>query len=142
MTEQEVIVTKRQIKISTKSTMKKEEMSIEDLPGVGAATAEKLRNVGYDNLMSIAVATPGEIIEASGMTEAATKKIIHTARTNLDMGFQTGIDILNKRENIKRISSSMSTKDAMNSTLNRRYHAFPFRSSIVLFIIYSDSNFS
>ena len=110
MSEQEVIITKKQINISAKSTMKKE-MSIEDLPGVGAATAEKLRTVGYDNLMSIAVATPGEIIEASGMTEAATKKIIQAARTNLDMGFQTGIDMLNKRENIKRISTGSKNFD-------------------------------
>jgi hypothetical protein len=33
------------------------ELGIEDLPGVGTATAEKLINGGFDNLMGIAVAT-------------------------------------------------------------------------------------
>ena len=35
--------------------------SLQDLPGVGAATAEKLFEAGYSDLMSVAVATPGEV---------------------------------------------------------------------------------
>jgi DNA repair protein RadA len=49
---------------------KKNEMAIEDLPGIGAATAEKLREAGYHDLMGIAVATPGELTESVGMGEA------------------------------------------------------------------------
>ena len=43
---------KREIK------MEKVEKTIYDLPGVGAATAEKLIAVGFTDLMSIAVASP------------------------------------------------------------------------------------
>jgi len=34
------------------------EKKIEELPGVGPATAEKLRDAGYQDLMSIAVENP------------------------------------------------------------------------------------
>jgi len=34
---------------------------LEDLPGVGPATAEKLREAGYNSIEAIAVASPGEI---------------------------------------------------------------------------------
>src|SRR3989338_4487934 len=50
----------------------KKQQSIYDLPGVGAATAEKLMAVGYTDLMSIAVASPGELIEATGMGDAVS----------------------------------------------------------------------
>ena len=44
---------------------KKKIETIEDLPGVGAATAEKLREAGYNDLVSIAVASPAEIVEVT-----------------------------------------------------------------------------
>ena len=56
--------------------MTKKQQSIEDLPGVGSATAEKLLLAGFDNLMAIAVATPGELADASGVTETAARKMI------------------------------------------------------------------
>ena len=34
------------------------EMTIEDLPGVGPATAEKLREAGFEELLAIAVMSP------------------------------------------------------------------------------------
>ena len=39
------------------------EMTIEDLPGVGPATAEKLREAGFDELLGIAVMSPMELAE-------------------------------------------------------------------------------
>ena len=74
------------------------EKTLMDLPGVGPATLEKLEAVGYNDLMSVAVATSGELIDATGMTDAAAKKIIAAARASLEMGFESGEDILKKRE--------------------------------------------
>ncbi|MFO7710235.1 MAG: DNA repair and recombination protein RadA [Candidatus Woesearchaeota archaeon] len=85
--------------------MADKEMSIEDLPGVGAATAEKLKEAGYQNLMSIAVSSPGEMMDAAGITESASRKMINAARNNLNMGFESGEDILNRRSTIKKIST-------------------------------------
>ena len=79
--------------------------TLSDLPGVGPATVEKLEAVGYTDLMAVAVATPGEIIDATGMTEAAAKKVIIAARNSLDMGFMSGEELLNKRNKVLRITT-------------------------------------
>ena len=94
-----------------KKTVK--EKTLSDLPGVGPATIEKLEAVGYNDLMSVAVATPGELIDVTGMTQAAAKKIIATARSSLDMGFESGEDVLKKREQIIRISTGSKAFDAL-----------------------------
>ena len=71
---------------------------VQDLPGVGAATAEKLEGAGYRDLMSIAVATIGELVETAGVTESVARKMINAARESMKMGFETGTDVLKKRE--------------------------------------------
>jgi len=91
----------------------KEKIKLEDLPGVGAATAEKLRDAGFDNVLSIAVASPGELVEASGLGEASARKIINYVRQKMDMGFESGIDVLKKREQIQRISTGSKNFDAI-----------------------------
>lgn len=92
---------------------KSAEQAITDLPGVGAATAEKLISTGFDDLMSIAVATPGELVDASGVTEVMARKIIRAARDNLDMGFQSGTDVMAKRNAVQKISTGVPPFDAM-----------------------------
>ena len=87
--------------------------TLEDLPGVGPATVEKLESVGYSDLMSVAVATPGEIVDATGMTEAAAKKVIAVARDSLDMGFESGEEVMKKREMVIKISTGSSAFDAL-----------------------------
>jgi DNA repair protein RadA len=79
--------------------------SVQDLPGVGAATAEKLEGAGYRDLMSIAVATIGELVETAGVSEAVARKMINAARESMKMGFETGTSILQKRELICKIST-------------------------------------
>ena len=104
---------------NTKSKVFKEEKKIvkektlNDLPGVGPATIEKLESVGYNDIMSVAVATPGEIIDVTGMTQAAAKKIIAVARASLDMGFESGEDVLKKREQVIKISTGSKAFDAL-----------------------------
>lgn len=91
----------------------KKELGIEDLPGVGSATAEKLVLGGFDSLMSIAVATPGELSDSSGITETAARKMIQAARSSMDMGFQSGEDLLSKRDKVIKIPTGSSNFDAM-----------------------------
>ncbi len=80
------------------------ESSIQDLPGVGPATAEKLKEAGFDTLLSLAVASPGELVEAVGLTEATARKVIQAARKSMNMGFESGEELLEKRKNILRIT--------------------------------------
>ncbi|MEM0231097.1 MAG: DNA repair and recombination protein RadA [Candidatus Woesearchaeota archaeon] len=82
-----------------------EGMTLLDIPGIGAATAEKLVNAGYRNMMSIAVATPGELMEVAGLTELAAKKAINYARDKLKMSFESADEVLKKRERVEKIKT-------------------------------------
>jgi DNA repair protein RadA len=86
---------------------------IDKLPGVGAATAEKLGASGYDNFMSIAVSSPGEMVNVAGVTEATARKIIAAARDSLDMGFETGEELLKKREQVIKLTTGCKAFDDM-----------------------------
>ncbi len=81
------------------------EPTISDIPGVGAATAEKLAEANYSTMLSLAVATPGELVEAAGITESAARKMIQFARQAMELGFQSGVDILAKRERVMKFST-------------------------------------
>lgn len=61
-----------------------------DLPGVGPGTEKKLKEAGINTFMAIAVLTPAQISECTGMTEAASRKLISAARENCAIGFVTG----------------------------------------------------
>lgn len=110
--EQETIDTE-DLKPATKSGKTAKEQTIRDLHGVGPATAEKLEAVGFGDLMAIAVATPGELIDATGMSEAAAKKLIACARNSLDMGFASGDELLERRSQVLKISIGVPDFDAL-----------------------------
>ena len=86
---------------------------ITELPGVGSATAKKLRKNGFGDLLSIAVSTVGQLSDAGGVSESKSRKIIRVAREKLDMGFQSGAEILEKRQNVKKIGLGCSHIDNM-----------------------------
>ncbi|HLD03077.1 MAG TPA: DNA repair and recombination protein RadA [Candidatus Nanoarchaeia archaeon] len=92
---------------------KGKEVTLEDLPGVGAATAEKLKEAGYDSLLSIAVASAAEMVEITGLNDIAARKLIKAARDELKMGFESGVDLLKKRENLIRISTGSKALDGL-----------------------------
>jgi DNA repair protein RadA len=83
---------------------KKKEMELEDLPNVGSTTADKLREAGYHDLMSLAVTSPGQLVDAASVGESAAKKIINAARNNLDMDFISGNDLVEQRKKIRKLS--------------------------------------
>ncbi len=87
--------------------------SVSDLPGIGPATIEKLEAAGFADLMSIAVATPGELVGATEMSEATAKKVIAIARANLEMEFQSGDEVLRKREQCIKITSGSKELDKL-----------------------------
>ena len=83
---------------------------IEDLPGVGAAIAEKLGEQGYHSIESIATASIGELKEA-GLGEASAVKIISAARSSLQMGFETGIEALERRKSVGKLTTGSKEVD-------------------------------
>jgi len=84
---------------------KKKVQTVHDLPGVGPASVEKLAAAGYHDLLSVAVATPGEIVGATELSEATAKKIVAIARSNLEMEFTSGDEIMRKREQMLKIGT-------------------------------------
>jgi len=89
------------------------ELELYDLPGVGAATAERLKESGYDSVMSIAVASPGKLVDDAGCSEAVARKMINAARDSLKMGFISGIEVLEKRKKVMRVSTGSACFDEL-----------------------------
>jgi DNA repair protein RadA len=91
-----------------------EEDLIDKLSGVGPATADKLREAGYTEIMSIAVASPSELADAAEIGEAVASKIIIDARKQADVGsFETGAKLLEKRQQISHLSCNSKTFDEL-----------------------------
>ncbi len=90
-----------------------DELTIEDLPGIGPKGAEKLREAGYNDLISIAAASTGEIGAACSIGSATAEKIIQSARSKLDMGFKSASDVLQRRKEIGKITTGSATLDAL-----------------------------
>ena len=88
-------------------------VKLSDLPGVGPATAEKMKEAGYHDVLSIAVASPGQLVDATGVSEANARKMINAARSALDMGFISGHEVLKKREKVRKISTGSENFDAL-----------------------------
>ena len=99
--------------MTKKEKKDQKEYSLADLPGVGPSTIEKLETVGYTDLMSIAVASPKDLEEATGITDALAKKMIAAARSNLNMGFESGEDLLRKRAEVIRITTKSKAFDQL-----------------------------
>lgn len=88
--------------------------SIEELPGVGPATAEKLRDAGYSDLMAIAVESPKVLAELAEIGENTAIKIIAAAKQAADVGgFETGDMILERRKSIHKLTTSSKAFDEL-----------------------------
>ena len=85
---------------------------LEDLPGVGPATAEKLEENGFDSYQGIAVASPGELSNTADIGESSAADIISAAREAADIGgFETGAAVLERREQIGKLSWGVDEVD-------------------------------
>ncbi len=94
--------------------VEKEEEDITNLPGVGPATADKLREAGYSNLMTIAVTAPSDLAEACDIGESVAVKIIQAARQMADVGgFETGDIIADRRLTIGKITTGSKALDEL-----------------------------
>jgi DNA repair protein RadA len=88
------------------------ELKLEELPGVGPATAEKLRDAGYNDLMSIAVESPKTLAEVCEIGESTAAKIIAAAKQAADVGgFESGDSILERRKKLSKLTSSSKAFD-------------------------------
>jgi len=89
----------------------KKQILLEDIAGVGEKIAEKLREVGFSDPMTIAVASPGELASIAEIGEGQAAKIINSVRQMLEIGFETADKIADRRANIAKITTGSKNLD-------------------------------
>ncbi|MCD4845456.1 MAG: DNA repair and recombination protein RadA [Methanosarcinales archaeon] len=87
---------------------------LEDLPGVGPATAEKLKEAGFNSIEAIAVASPADLVVTAEIGESTAVKIIIAARSAADVGgFETGDKVLERRKMVGKLTTGCSALDEL-----------------------------
>lgn len=92
---------------------KKAAKELEDLPGIGEVSAEKLRKAGYDDLQKIAASSKHEIAEIAEISVDAAERAIAAARDSIEMSFEPADKILERRKAIGRITTGSKELDAL-----------------------------
>jgi DNA repair protein RadA len=85
---------------------------IEDLPGVGPATSQKLRDLGYHTVESLAMATAREL-EPCGVSEKKAFQIIGAARASIGISFVRADELYKMRQTVLRLTSGNKGLDTM-----------------------------
>ncbi len=85
---------------------------VEDLPGVGPATAEKLKELGFNTVESLATATIKELVPA-GIGEKQAARIIGEARTSISLSFVRADELMKMKENILRLTTGSKAFDEL-----------------------------
>jgi DNA repair protein RadA len=93
-------------------TKKKTYEFIEDLPGVGPATSQKLRELGYHTVESLAMATAREL-EPCGVSEKKAFQIIEAARSSIGISFVRADELYKMRQTVLRVTSGNKGLDRM-----------------------------
>ncbi len=88
--------------------------NIEDIPGVGPATADKLRESGFTDLMDVAVVSPQELATIAEIGLPTATKIIQEAGKQVQKDeFKTGNELYEKRQQVGKISTGSKTFDEL-----------------------------
>jgi DNA repair protein RadA len=87
---------------------------LEELPGVGPATADKLKDAGFDSYKGLAVASPSELSNTADVGDSTASDIVQAARDAADVGgFETGATVLERREQIGKLTWGVEEVDEM-----------------------------
>lgn len=86
---------------------------LEDLPGIGPATADKLRAAGIKDLEKVATTSPHELSEIAGINVENAKKAITAAQEATTIEYSTGEAVLKERKELGKITTGASGLDAL-----------------------------
>jgi len=92
--------------------IKKKYELLEDLPGIGPATAQKLRELGFHTVESLAMATAREL-EPAGISEKKAFAIIEVARSSISVAFVRADELLKMRQSVLRLTTGSKPLDRM-----------------------------
>ena len=88
-------------------------VDLEDIPGVGKKIAEKLAEVGYTDLMTIAVTSPVELATIAEIGEGQARKIINCVREMLQIGFESADKIMERKLAAIKITTGVESLDKL-----------------------------
>src|SRR3972149_9594261 len=91
---------------------KKKYEFLEDLPGIGPATAQKLKELGYHTIESLAMATAREL-EPVGISEKKAFSVIETARSSIGVSFIRADELLRLRKSVLRLTTGSKVVDGL-----------------------------
>ncbi len=89
--------------------MPKKKIKLEEIPGVGKKISEKLTEVGFTDLMTIAVSSPAELATIAEIGEGQSRKIINSVREMLDIGFESADKIMKRKLAAAKITTSVES---------------------------------
>lgn len=84
--------------------------TLEDLPGIGPATINKLKEIGFKTVESLGTATVTELVSA-GIGEAVASKAIENARKSMAITFVRGDELIEIRKSIRKLTTGCSSLD-------------------------------
>ena len=93
-----------------KQTTEEKYERLEDLPSVGPATAQKLRELGFNTVESIATAAIKEL-EPAGISEKKAFDIIRAARSTMSLTFMRADELMKIRQTIMRLTTGSRAID-------------------------------
>jgi DNA repair protein RadA len=94
------------------TTPKKKYEFLEDLPGIGPATAQKLKELGYHTIESLAMATAREL-EPVGISDKKAFAMIEAARSSIGVAFVRADELLRMRQSVLRLTSGSKAVDGL-----------------------------
>ncbi|MEM3054146.1 MAG: DNA repair and recombination protein RadA [Candidatus Bathyarchaeia archaeon] len=86
--------------------------SLEDLPGIGPATAQKLKELGFHTVESLAMATVREL-EPAGISEKKALAMISAARSSIGVSFIRADELLKMRQSVLRLTTGSKALDKL-----------------------------
>jgi DNA repair protein RadA len=95
----------------TQEAVRKYEV-VEDLPGVGPSTIEKLKELGFHTIESLATATVRELVPA-GIGEKQAAKIIAEARDSVSLSFVRADELMKMKANVRRLTTGSKAVDGL-----------------------------
>ncbi len=88
--------------------------TLEDIPGIGEATAQKLRDAGITDIIELAVMPLADLVAIAEISENQARKILEAARKFADIGnFVQGDQILEKRKHIAKLTTGSQALDSL-----------------------------
>lgn len=97
--------------------MSKEDLDLESLEGVGAVTAQKLKDSGVRSVLDLAVRGPSEVAEITGWDLRKATDLCNTARIKLvelgklEKDFVSATELYKKRQSVERITTGCKNLD-------------------------------